>query len=50
MLGHLSLIRNKPGIALGEIESCFESQGVEWDFELLAAPGLDASEVVRINP
>jgi phosphoribosyl 1,2-cyclic phosphodiesterase len=50
MLGHLSLIRNDPGIALGEIESHFEDEGVELDFELSAAPGLTTSDVVRIIP
>lgn len=49
MLGHLSLIRNEPGIALGEIGNRFENEGAELDFELLAAPGLVASEVVRIS-
>ena len=49
MLGHLSLIRNEPQIALKEIEHRFRDKGIEMDFELLAAPGLTASEVVRIN-
>lgn len=49
MLGHLSLIRNKPRIALREIEHSFRNEGIELDFELLAAPGLTASHVVRIN-
>lgn len=49
MLGHLSLIRNRPQIALREIEYSFRDKGIEMDFELLAAPGLTASEVVRIN-
>jgi len=48
MLGHLSLIRNTPQIALREIESRFADEGVERDFELLAAPGLTAGDVVRI--
>ena len=48
MLGHLSLIRNEPGIALGEVVSRFINEGIELDFELLAAPGLIASEVVKI--
>lgn len=48
MLGHLSLIRNRPQIALKEIEHSFRNKGIELDFELLAAPGLTASEVVRI--
>ena len=49
MLGHLSLIRNRPQIALKEIEYRFQDKGINLDFELLAAPGLTASEVVRIN-
>jgi phosphoribosyl 1,2-cyclic phosphodiesterase len=49
MLGHLSLIRNEPEIALAEIETSFESEGVKLDFELSAAPGLTASEVVSIS-
>ncbi|MBN2312285.1 MAG: hypothetical protein JXM79_00055 [Sedimentisphaerales bacterium] len=49
MLGHLSLIRNRPQIALKEIEYSFREKRIELDFELLAAPGLTASEVVRIN-
>lgn len=48
MLGHLSLIRNKPQIALRETESSFEDEQKELDFELLAAPGLTAGEIVRI--
>ena len=49
MLGHLSLIRNEPEIASREIENNFENDGMELDFELLAAPGLTASKVVRIS-
>ncbi len=49
MLGHLSLIRNKPQIALKEIEHRFRDKGIELDFELLAAPGLNASEAVKIK-
>jgi phosphoribosyl 1,2-cyclic phosphodiesterase len=49
MLGHLSLIRNEPQIALREIESSFASEEMEMDFELLAAPGLTASGVVTID-
>jgi len=49
MLGHLSLIRNEPQIALKEIEYSFRDEGIELDFELLTAPGLTASEVVRID-
>jgi len=49
MLGHLSLIRNAPQIALREIESRFADEQIELDFELLAAPGLTAGEIVRIS-
>lgn len=49
MLGHLSLIRNEPQIALREIEYSFQDEGIEMNFELLAAPGLTTGEVVRIN-
>lgn len=50
MLGHLSLIRNEPQIALREIENSFAGEDMEMGFELLAAPGLTASEIVRISP
>lgn len=49
MLGHLSLIRNRPQIALKEIEHGFQDNDIKLDFDLLAAPGLTASEVVKIN-
>ena len=49
MLGHLSLIRNEPQIALREIESNFAGEDMEMDFELLAAPGLTTSGVVTID-
>jgi phosphoribosyl 1,2-cyclic phosphodiesterase len=49
MLGHLSSIRNRPDIALREVESSFESHGMELDFRLLAAPRSDASEVLKLN-
>jgi phosphoribosyl 1,2-cyclic phosphodiesterase len=49
MLGHLSSIRNRPDIALKEVERSFESSGVELDFPLLAAPRLEASEAVKVN-
>jgi len=49
MLGHLSEMRNRPGLALKEVESSFESNGVELDFPLLVAPRLEASEVVQVN-
>jgi phosphoribosyl 1,2-cyclic phosphodiesterase len=49
MLGHLSLIRNEPEIALREVEDSLENEGIDSDFRLLAAPRLVASEVVRIS-
>jgi len=49
MLGHLSSMRNRPDIALKEVESRFEGDGAELDFPLLAAPRLEASEVVEVN-
>ena len=49
MLGHLSLIRNEPQIALREIESSFANEDMEMDFKLLAAPGLAAGDVVTIG-
>ncbi len=49
MLGHLSEMRNRPDIALREVQSSFEYNGVELDLPLLVAPGLEASEAVRVN-
>jgi len=49
MLGHLSLIRNEPDIALEEIEHAFEDEGTDLDFRLLAAPRLEASQTVKIS-
>lgn len=49
MLGHLSSLRNRPDIALEEVKSSFERDGVELDFPLLAAPKSEASEVVKVN-
>ena len=48
-LAHISLIRNEATIALGEIRSSFESEGVGLDFRLLAAPRLEGSEVVEVK-
>lgn len=48
MLGHLSLIRNDTDIALGEIRDSFQEIGAELDFELWAAPRLQASRTVEI--
>jgi hypothetical protein len=39
-----------PQIALREIGSNFEDEGMHLDFELLAAPGLTAGEIVKISP
>jgi len=49
MLGHLSEMRNRPDIALKEIESNFVSRGIEMDFPLSVAPRLQASEVIEAN-
>jgi len=49
MLGHLSEIRNRPDIALREVESCFESNGAKLDFPLLVAPKSKCSEAVTVN-
>ncbi|UCF16692.1 MAG: MBL fold metallo-hydrolase [Phycisphaerales bacterium] len=49
MLGHLSEIRNRPDIALREVESSFEIHGLELGFPLLVAPRLHASEVIEVN-
>ena len=49
MLGHLSEIRNRPDIATKEVESSFESRGMELDFPLLVAPRMQASEVIEVN-
>jgi phosphoribosyl 1,2-cyclic phosphodiesterase len=49
MLGHLSEMRNRPEIALREVESSFERSGVELDFPLLVAPRAEASEMVEVN-
>lgn len=49
MLGHLSEMRNRPDLALREVESSFERGGVELDFPLLVAPRLEASELAEVN-
>jgi phosphoribosyl 1,2-cyclic phosphodiesterase len=49
MLGHLSLQRNEPHIALAETRKAFRDKGMILDFELLAAPRLDNSEEVKIS-
>jgi phosphoribosyl 1,2-cyclic phosphodiesterase len=49
MLGHLSAIRNRPDIALKEVERSFENCGTALDFPLLAAPRLEASTEVKVN-
>jgi hypothetical protein len=42
-------MRNRPDIAVREVESSFEYNGVELDFPLLVAPQLEASEMVEVN-
>ncbi len=49
MLGHLSSIRNRPDIALKEVERSFARAGLELDFSLVAAPRVEASEAVKLN-
>jgi phosphoribosyl 1,2-cyclic phosphodiesterase len=49
MLGHLSLQRNEPHIALEETRKAFKEAGMKLDFELLAAPRLETSVEVKIS-
>ena len=49
MLGHLSLQRNEPHIALAETRKAFRDKGMILDFELLAAPRLEPSAEVKIS-
>ena len=49
MLGHLSLQRNEPDIALAETRKAFRDAGMKLDFELLAAPRLEPSAEVKIS-
>ncbi len=49
MLGHLSLQRNEPHIALAETRKAFSDKGMRLDFELSAAPRLEASAEVKIS-
>jgi hypothetical protein len=49
MLGHLSLQRNEPHIALAETRKAFIDTGMKLDFELLAAPRSDSSVEVKIS-
>ncbi|MBE0536956.1 MAG: MBL fold metallo-hydrolase [Phycisphaerae bacterium] len=49
MLGHLSAQRNRPKIAIAEIENHFKQQALPLDFQLLAAPQKEASETVHIS-
>jgi phosphoribosyl 1,2-cyclic phosphodiesterase len=49
MLGHLSLQRNEPHIALAETRRAFGEAGMRLDFELSAAPRLEASEEMKIS-
>jgi len=49
MLGHLSLIRNEPDIAVAETKQAFKDEETDLDFRLLTAPGLEASEILEIN-
>jgi phosphoribosyl 1,2-cyclic phosphodiesterase len=49
MLGHLSLQRNEPHIAMEETRKAFMDAGMALDFELFAAPRLQASAEVKIS-
>jgi phosphoribosyl 1,2-cyclic phosphodiesterase len=49
MLGHLSLQRNEPHIALAETHKTFRDNRMILDFELFAAPRLDSSVEVKIS-
>jgi len=49
MLGHLSMQRNEPNIALEETRKAFERLGMEIDFELAAAERLSASAEIKIE-
>jgi hypothetical protein len=49
MLGHLSLQRNDPHIALAETRKAFRDAGMILDFELFVAPQLDSSVEVKIS-
>ena len=48
MLGHISSQRNDCNLALGETVNVFEECGKKIEFELLAAPLKECSEVVEI--
>ena len=49
MLGHLSLQRNEPNIAIDETRKAFRDADIVLDFELFAAPRLEASVEVKIS-
>jgi phosphoribosyl 1,2-cyclic phosphodiesterase len=49
MLGHLSHERNCTKLALGMVEEIFDRQGMDIDFDLVAAPLFKPSETVRIE-
>jgi phosphoribosyl 1,2-cyclic phosphodiesterase len=49
MLGHLSLQRNEPHIAMAETRKTFKEAGIQLDFELSVAPRLQASAEVKIS-
>ena len=48
MLGHISDQRNESELALRETTSVFERAGKQMDFELLAAPLKESSELIQI--
>jgi len=49
MLGHLSHERNKAVLARAEVRRTFAAKGEELDFELMAAPLYEPSQVVEIG-
>ena len=49
MLGHLSAERNRPHLAIREVEKMFKSAGVTCEFDLSTAPRFEASKVIRLG-
>jgi len=49
MLGHISRQRNKPAIAVNETKKSFQDADIKMNFQLLAAPLLEAGEPVKLK-
>jgi ribonuclease BN (tRNA processing enzyme) len=49
MLGHLSDERNRAHLAIREVEKEFERARVRVDFDLSAAPRIEASKIIRLD-